>query len=116
MKSLNNFIQNVSSKCYEFNKELSKKERRLFLDFFAVCGQNYWLFSFIYLFADSLTGIIAAVPCPLRAPLVVTIVGPPCRGKSLAAHKIARFLVWKGEFAKGLFNFLIIFIRESFCL
>lgn len=40
MKRLNNFIQNVSSKCYELNKELSKKERRLFLDlmfFLAVC-------------------------------------------------------------------------------
>lgn len=40
-------------------------------------------------------------PCPLRAPLVVIIVGPPCRGKSLAAHKIARHLCWKGECAKG---------------
>ncbi|XP_031622908.1 6-phosphofructo-2-kinase/fructose-2,6-bisphosphatase-like isoform X2 [Contarinia nasturtii] len=39
-------------------------------------------------------------PCPLRAPLVVIIVGLPCRGKSLAAHKIARHLCWKGEYAK----------------
>lgn len=45
------------------------------------------------------------VPCPLRAPLIVTIVGLPCRGKSLAAHKIARHLCWKGEGAKG--NFLL---------
>lgn len=43
-------------------------------------------------------------PCPLNAPLVVTFVGLPCHGKSLAAHKIARHLCWKGEFAKG--NFL----------
>ncbi|XP_053697113.1 6-phosphofructo-2-kinase/fructose-2,6-bisphosphatase 1-like isoform X1 [Sabethes cyaneus] len=42
-------------------------------------------------------------PCPLRAPLVVTIVGLPCRGKSLAAHKIARHLNWQGENAK-VFN------------
>ncbi|XP_055836460.1 6-phosphofructo-2-kinase/fructose-2,6-bisphosphatase-like isoform X1 [Episyrphus balteatus] len=39
-------------------------------------------------------------PCPLRAPLVVSIVGLPCRGKSFAAHKIARHLSWKGELAK----------------
>lgn len=44
-------------------------------------------------------------PCPLRAPLVVIIVGPPCRGKSLAAHKIARHLCWKGECAKGMNQF-----------
>ncbi|XP_037924877.1 6-phosphofructo-2-kinase/fructose-2,6-bisphosphatase-like isoform X2 [Hermetia illucens] len=42
----------------------------------------------------------AETPCPLRAPLIVTIVGLPCRGKSLAAHKIARHLNWKGEMAK----------------
>lgn len=47
------------------------------------------------------TSLSAAVaPCALRAPLVVTIVGLPCRGKSLAAHKIARHLSWKGEMAK----------------
>lgn len=39
-------------------------------------------------------------PCPLRAPLVVTIVGLPCRGKSLASHKVARHLSWRGESAK----------------
>lgn len=39
-------------------------------------------------------------PCPLRAPLVVTFVGLPCRGKSLAAHKISRHLSWRGESAK----------------
>jgi len=44
--------------------------------------------------------IHSATPCPLRAPLVVVIVGLPCRGKSLAAHKISRHLCWKGEFAK----------------
>lgn len=43
-------------------------------------------------------------PCPLRAPLVVILVGLPCRGKSLAAHKIARHLCWKGEYAKGRFD------------
>lgn len=43
-------------------------------------------------------------PCPLRAPLVVILVGLPCRGKSLAAHKIARHLCWKGEYAKGRFH------------
>ncbi|XP_058451427.1 6-phosphofructo-2-kinase/fructose-2,6-bisphosphatase-like isoform X2 [Malaya genurostris] len=42
-------------------------------------------------------------PCPLRAPLVVTIVGLPCRGKSLAAHKVSRHLNWRGERAK-VFN------------
>lgn len=42
-----------------------------------------------------------ATPCPIRAPLVVVIVGQPCRGKSLAAHKVARQLCWKGEKAKG---------------
>jgi DNA polymerase III delta prime subunit len=40
-------------------------------------------------------------PCQIKAPLVVTIVGPPCRGKSLAAHKISRNLFWKGENVKG---------------
>lgn len=44
---------------------------------------------------------VTTTPCPLRAPLVVTIVGLPCRGKSLAANKIARHLCWKGEKAKG---------------
>ncbi|XP_055644354.1 6-phosphofructo-2-kinase/fructose-2,6-bisphosphatase 1-like isoform X2 [Toxorhynchites rutilus septentrionalis] len=39
-------------------------------------------------------------PCPLRAPLVVTVVGLPCRGKSLASHKVARHLSWRGESAK----------------
>lgn len=42
-------------------------------------------------------------PCPLRAPLVVTTVGLPCRGKSLASHKVARHLSWRGESAK-VFN------------
>lgn len=40
-------------------------------------------------------------PCPIKAPLVVTIVGLPCRGKSFAARKIARNLFWKGEQVKG---------------
>jgi 6-phosphofructo-2-kinase/fructose-2,6-biphosphatase len=40
-------------------------------------------------------------PCQLKAPLVVTIVGLPFRGKSLAAHKISRNLFWKGENVKG---------------
>ncbi|KAG5674337.1 hypothetical protein PVAND_004312 [Polypedilum vanderplanki] len=39
-------------------------------------------------------------PCQLKAPLVVTIVGLPFRGKSLAAHKISRNLFWKGEKVK----------------
>ncbi|GAB0091336.1 6-phosphofructo-2-kinase [Sergentomyia squamirostris] len=42
----------------------------------------------------------AAMPCVLSAPLVVTLVGLPCRGKSYAAHRIARHLNWKGESAK----------------
>lgn len=42
-------------------------------------------------------------PCPLRAPLVVTTVGLPCRGKSLASHKVARHLNWRGESSK-VFN------------
>uniref|UniRef100_A0A336LXF7 CSON007212 protein n=1 Tax=Culicoides sonorensis TaxID=179676 RepID=A0A336LXF7_CULSO len=41
-----------------------------------------------------------ATPCPIRAPLVVVVVGQPCRGKSLAAQKVARQLCWKGEQAK----------------
>ncbi|XP_055589759.1 uncharacterized protein LOC129741953 [Uranotaenia lowii] len=45
----------------------------------------------------------APKPCPLAAPLVVTIVGLPCRGKSLASHKVARNLNWRGESAKGKF-------------
>lgn len=40
-------------------------------------------------------------PCPIKAPLVVTIIGLPCRGKSFSARKIARNLFWKGEQAKG---------------
>ncbi|XP_037037653.1 6-phosphofructo-2-kinase/fructose-2,6-bisphosphatase-like isoform X1 [Bradysia coprophila] len=39
-------------------------------------------------------------PCPLKAPLVVTIVGLPCRGKSMAAKRIARHLTWRGEYPK----------------
>lgn len=46
---------------------------------------------------------LAAKPCPIGAPLVVTIVGLPCRGKSLAAHKVARHLNWRGHSAK-VFN------------
>jgi 6-phosphofructo-2-kinase / fructose-2,6-biphosphatase 3 len=40
-------------------------------------------------------------PCQIKAPLIVTIVGLPFRGKSLAAHKICRNLFWKGENVKG---------------
>ncbi|XP_059619083.1 6-phosphofructo-2-kinase/fructose-2,6-bisphosphatase-like isoform X2 [Phlebotomus argentipes] len=40
------------------------------------------------------------MPCVLSAPLVVTLVGLPCRGKSFAAHRIARHLNWRGESAK----------------
>lgn len=39
-------------------------------------------------------------PCALKAPLVVCVCGPPCRGKSLYSHRIARHLTWKGENAK----------------
>lgn len=61
-----------------------------------------FFFSFDF-FLDMLnTGFPGEVPCALRAPLVVTFVGLPCRGKSLAAHKIARHLNWKGESAKGM--------------
>lgn len=45
----------------------------------------------------------ALIPCAIKAPIVVTIVGQPCRGKSLAAHKIERNLRWKGENVKGKF-------------
>lgn len=41
------------------------------------------------------------MPCQIKAPLVVTIVGLPFRGKSLAAHKISRNLFWKGEDVRG---------------
>jgi hypothetical protein len=47
------------------------------------------------------TDVSSAAPCQIKAPLVVTISGPPCRGKSLAAHKISRNLFWKGEDVKG---------------
>lgn len=43
----------------------------------------------------------SATPCQIKAPLVVTIVGQPFRGKSLAARKISRNLFWKGENVKG---------------
>ena len=46
--------------------------------------------------------ISSAAPCQIKAPLVVTISGLPCRGKSLAAHKISRNLFWKGEDVKGI--------------
>ncbi|XP_055684944.1 6-phosphofructo-2-kinase/fructose-2,6-bisphosphatase-like isoform X2 [Lutzomyia longipalpis] len=42
----------------------------------------------------------STMPCVLSAPLVVTLVGLPCRGKSFAAHRISRHLNWKGESAK----------------
>lgn len=42
-----------------------------------------------------------STPCPLSAPLIVTFVGLPCSGKSLAAHRVARHLSWRGEEAKG---------------
>lgn len=57
--------------------------------------------------SSTITAVNNITPCPLRAPLVVIIVGLPCRGKSLAAHRIARHLCWKGEFAKGNHNISI---------
>ncbi|CRL00079.1 CLUMA_CG013360, isoform A [Clunio marinus] len=39
-------------------------------------------------------------PCQINGPLIVTIVGLPCHGKSLAAHKISRYLFWRGEDVK----------------
>lgn len=82
--------------------------------------------NFPILIADSgMTGFAthSQTPCPLRAPLVVTIVGLPCRGKSFAAHKVARHLCWKGELAKGKYHtyFSIIcfwhgFLRKAFSL
>lgn len=58
---------------------------------------------FLLLLPDIICGPMysGATPCPIRAPLVVVVVGQPCRGKSLAAHKVARQLNWKGEQAKG---------------
>lgn len=70
-----------------------------FVDLFffsSIPGQNIGTTTFVQ---NSIT------PCPLRAPLVVVFVGLPCRGKSLAAHKIARHLCWKGEYAKGTWIF-----------
>lgn len=64
-----------------------------------MCFQYF--FSCFLFTGQTVNAIQNVTPCPLRAPLVVTIVGLPCRGKSLAAHKIARHLCWKGEFAKG---------------
>lgn len=46
-------------------------------------------------------GANSIMPCQIKAPLVVTMVGLPFRGKSLAAHKISRNLFWKGEDVKG---------------
>lgn len=51
--------------------------------------------------SNGITNNVTSSPCLIRAPLVVTIVGSACRGKSLAAHKISRNLIWKGEDAKG---------------
>lgn len=51
--------------------------------------------------SNGTTTVPTATPCCIKAPLVVTIVGSPCRGKSLAAHKISRNLFWKGEDVKG---------------
>lgn len=53
----------------------------------------------------SLSNDSSSAPCQIKAPLVVTISGLPCRGKSLAAHKISRNLFWKGEDVKGMFHF-----------
>lgn len=64
-----------------------------FFFFFQISGQNIGTTTLIQ---------NSIAPCPLRAPLVVIFVGLPCRGKSLAAHKIARHLCWKGEYAKGI--------------
>lgn len=51
--------------------------------------------------SNGTTTVPVTTPCCIKAPLVVTIVGSPCRGKSLAAHKISRNLFWKGEDVKG---------------
>lgn len=48
-------------------------------------------------------------PCLIHAPLVIIIVGLPFRGKSMAAHKLARHLNWKGDNAKGN-NWFFIFV------
>jgi hypothetical protein len=53
----------------------------------------------------------AITPCALKAPILVTIVGEPHRGKSLAAHKISRNLKWKGEAPKGLY---FLFLSSNF--
>lgn len=45
---------------------------------------------------------LTATPCQIKAPLVVTMVGQPFRGKSLSARKIARNLFWKGENVEGM--------------
>jgi signal recognition particle GTPase len=34
-------------------------------------------------------------------PLMVAFVGIPARGKTVTAHKLARYLNWTGEVAKG---------------
>jgi signal recognition particle GTPase len=34
-------------------------------------------------------------------PLLVAFVGIPARGKTVMAHKLARYLNWTGEVAKG---------------
>lgn len=78
----------------------------------------FLLFSFFFFFSsigqNNATNMTAMIqnekPCPLRAPLVVTIVGLPCRGKSMAAMRIARHLSWKGEYAKGTDLFSSAFI------
>lgn len=44
---------------------------------------------------------LKTTPCQIKAPMVVTIVGQPFRGKSLSARKISRNLFWKGEAVKG---------------
>jgi hypothetical protein len=47
-------------------------------------------------------GTNSIMPCQIKAKIVVTMVGLPFRGKSLAAHKISRNLFWKGEDARGM--------------
>jgi hypothetical protein len=60
----------------------------------------------------------STTPCQIKAPLVVTFVGQPFRGKSLAARKISRNLFWKGENVKGENStpFVSIIFKSSFLI
>lgn len=47
------------------------------------------------------------------APLVVVLVGLPARGKTVLAHKLKQYLLWKGNFVKGMDSFIFLKIQTK---